>query len=257
MFFRRSNAHQTPVVRAAVRDIQEQDVDHVVVTGDLTNLSLKSEFDAATAILREIGGRDRVSVVPGNHDVYTRSSRGEFDRACAEWLPEDHEAQGFPWVKRVGDDIAIIGLNTAIPTPWFFAHGRVGADQLAKLKALLAQPDIAGRFVIVMLHHPLVDDPPHRLFFMRNLRDADDLADVLKEGGVNAVHHGHNHIQHTVEVAGIPVHTAASTSNVGPGNPKSRAWSKYVIWDVDAAAGTASAATTRRYDADTDSFVSA
>ena len=84
LFARRSTAHQTSVVQAAIRDINEQAPDHVVVTGDLTNLSLRSEFEAATGLLRELGGRDRLSVVPGNHDVYTRESRGRFEQLCAE-----------------------------------------------------------------------------------------------------------------------------------------------------------------------------
>lgn len=264
LLLRRSTAHQTSVVEAAIRDIQEQEVDHVVVTGDLTNLSLPSEFAAATGLLRRLGDRTRVSVVPGNHDVYTRSSKGLFEQACAEWLPEEHAERGFPWVKHLtraadGADagVSLIGLTTAFPTPWFFAHGRVGKPQLDRLAALLASPELRGRFVAVMLHHPLVDDPPHRLFFMRSLRDAGALAKVLKEGDAKAILHGHNHIQHSVDVAGIPTHTAASTSNIGPGTPKSRAWAKYRIWEIDAAAPVARELQTRRYDPDAASFIAA
>jgi len=253
----RSKAHQESVVEAAVRDLQEQSPDHVVVTGDLTNLSLPSEFAAVTDMLRPLGGRDRVSVVPGNHDVYTRGSRGLFDEACAEWLPVDHAERGFPWVKRLNDDVTLIGLCSAEPTPWLMANGRVGDDQLERLRELLATEVAEGRFVIVMLHHPLSNDPPHRLYWMRNLRDAEGLVAVLKEGGASMVLHGHNHIRHSNDAAGIPVHTAASTSNVGPGDSRSRAWSRYVIWEVDAQARVAEPASVREYDVERGAFVAA
>jgi 3',5'-cyclic AMP phosphodiesterase CpdA len=259
LLLRRSTAHQTSVVEAAVRDIEQQSVDHVVVTGDLTNLSLQSEFDAVTGILRKIGGRERLSVVPGNHDVYTRSSRGLFEQACAEWLPDDHGERGFPWVKHVGDDVVIIGLTTAIPTPWFFANGRVGKDQRDRLEAILEDPEIkgSGKFVIVLLHHPLANEPHHRLYFMRSLKDAGALLDVLKRGGVSMVLHGHNHIRYSANLDGIPVHTAASTSNVGASGPGSRAWARYVVWDIDPGTQTASAVHTRVYDPDSTRFVEA
>ena len=39
------------VTRALVRDLQEQQPDHVVSTGDLTGLSLRSEFEQAQEAL--------------------------------------------------------------------------------------------------------------------------------------------------------------------------------------------------------------
>ena len=50
--------------------------DHVVVTGDLTNLALESEFELARDLFeRELGlDPSRVTIVPGNHDLYTRGA---------------------------------------------------------------------------------------------------------------------------------------------------------------------------------------
>ena len=111
--------------------------------------------------------------------------------------------------------------------------------------------------MIVLLHHPLSNAPPHRLYWMRNLRDAEALVAVLKEGGASMVLHGHNHIRHSNEADGIPVHMAASTSNVGPSDARSRAWSRYVIWDVDPQARVAEPASVRVYDVDRGDFVAA
>lgn len=52
-------------------------VDQVVVTGDITNLALDREFDAAAARLGALALRVEVTVVPGNHDLCLPSIRRE------------------------------------------------------------------------------------------------------------------------------------------------------------------------------------
>ncbi|KAK4533287.1 hypothetical protein CCYA_CCYA16G4169 [Cyanidiococcus yangmingshanensis] len=61
------------VLRAALRDMQENlQVDHLILAGDITNLSLECEFSRAAAAFERFAGNDpmRVTAVPGNHDIY-------------------------------------------------------------------------------------------------------------------------------------------------------------------------------------------
>ena len=44
--------------------------DHVVVTGDITNLSLEPEYEEATRLLDDVARTAEVTGVPGNHDIY-------------------------------------------------------------------------------------------------------------------------------------------------------------------------------------------
>ena len=69
----RGSVHKPAAVRAAAREIRRLDVDHVVITGDVSNLALEREFELVRAFLEDDLGLppDRVSLVPGNHDVYT------------------------------------------------------------------------------------------------------------------------------------------------------------------------------------------
>jgi len=46
----------------------------VVITGDLTNLALESEFRRAAEIVDSFSSRLDFSVVPGNHDIYIKRS---------------------------------------------------------------------------------------------------------------------------------------------------------------------------------------
>jgi len=46
-------------------------VDHLVITGDITNIAMEEEFQKAASLIREISGKIPTSIIPGNHDIYT------------------------------------------------------------------------------------------------------------------------------------------------------------------------------------------
>src|SRR5277367_3137334 len=69
---RRKKKHQVSLFESIAEDLNREPPDEVVVTGDLTNLSLVPEFLLARSILDRITlGPEHVTVIPGNHDVYT------------------------------------------------------------------------------------------------------------------------------------------------------------------------------------------
>ena len=72
---KRRNAHSPQIFERLLEDILEQNVDHVVITGDVTNLALESEFERVAAYLRLLWDYQHVSLVPGNHDYYTGGAR--------------------------------------------------------------------------------------------------------------------------------------------------------------------------------------
>ena len=87
---------------------------------------------------RASGSPRRVSVIPGNHDIYSRLGGDPGTRAlgCVHGLGRARgracraTARRFPFVRMVGE-VALIGLNSAVPTPPLVASGRLGAGQLA------------------------------------------------------------------------------------------------------------------------------
>ena len=74
--FHRKSVHKPHAVRAVADEVGAARIDHVAITGDLTNLALESEFALVKSFLENDLGfhPDQVSVVPGNHDVYTRGA---------------------------------------------------------------------------------------------------------------------------------------------------------------------------------------
>lgn len=206
LLLNRSNAHSTKVVHRALEHLDSMDVDHIVISGDLTNLALDSEFTAAAEIVATIRDADnRVSIVPGNHDYYTpgavRDRRFEkyFDPYLKSDLPEYQLEDGYPFCHLRGD-VAIVGMNSGIATPWLFATGRVADDELEAAERLLADPEVQSRFKLVVVHHPLMADEHHTIQFNRRLLNSEDVLDVIRRNDVDLVLHGHNHYFSTLRV---------------------------------------------------------
>src|ERR1700733_15956621 len=90
---KRGSIHRSAYVRAIAREIARLEIEHVVVTGDLTNLALESEYELARELLERDLGMDpaRVTLAPGNHDLYTRGSLSSrrFERYFAAYLRSD------------------------------------------------------------------------------------------------------------------------------------------------------------------------
>jgi 3',5'-cyclic AMP phosphodiesterase CpdA len=239
----RRHAHQRPVTERMVADIRAQAPDHILVSGDLANLGLASELAGARRWLECVGPPDRVSVVPGNHDIYARMQRG--DVGVGRWLDymrddDPHTTTSpdnvnFPFVRRIGP-LAIIGVNSAIPTRPLIAHGALGARQRARLADILEDLGRRRLFRLVMLHHPPLTgqtDARHGLI------DAPELMAILTRHGAELVIHGHLHramqAWHPGPARPIPVVGAPSGSLVHPRPHETPAG--YHLYEIDDASG--------------------
>jgi 3',5'-cyclic AMP phosphodiesterase CpdA len=190
-------------VAALAREIERSSVDHVVITGDVTNLALEQEFEAVLAMLDEHLRIDphHVTVVPGNHDLYTRGAQRSrrfstyFEKYLRSDLPEFAVDVGvglFPIVKLRGP-AAFIGLSSAVPQPPLVAAGKVGRAQLEALDRVLEHPEVKKRTPILALHHP-AHNPPSRLkAMMEGLHDATALLKRLDHLPRGLLLHGHLH----------------------------------------------------------------
>lgn len=192
---RRAHHHHVHVVEAAFQHVIDEGVDHIVVTGDLSNLSLESEFEAGARLLRRFGDGRSISVIPGNHDnyTYTAARRRHFDQYFAEWITSDLSGEpGYPYVK-LFDGVAIVGLSSSLATAPIFATGHVSRRQLGALRGILERQELRERFIVAMVHHPLGLERVGRLSYLRRLTNADELKGALVDGGVGLLLHGHDH----------------------------------------------------------------
>lgn len=205
--------------------IASSDVDHLAITGDLVNLALDSEVEAARRWLEALGDPHEISVVPGNHDAYVP---GALDRVCRSWGPwmtgdGDSAPVGrrdFPYL-RVRGKVALIGISTARATAPFMANGFFEDDQAGRTAQLLDRAAADGLYRVVMIHHPPVRGavPQHkRLFGIGRFQRM-----VLRHGA-ELVLHGHSHLPTLFWIAGrkgpLPVvGVAAGAQGLGGHNP--------------------------------------
>jgi 3',5'-cyclic AMP phosphodiesterase CpdA len=235
---RRKQVYRSDILAALIDDLRETKPDQVVVTGDLTNIGLESEFESARTWLERIGDPDCVFAIPGNHDAYVAIDP---DCSLAHWIEylESDRSAGtspgvvgdleYPTVRRRGP-VAFVGVCSAHPTPLFKAGGTVGSAQLERLEVLLTEFDDSDVCRVVLIHHPVTDGATSR---RRSLSDADAFRAVLRRAGADLVLHGHNHRSQFFQVPGpdgpIPVVGVRSASNCGI-NPEKRA--QYHLYDI-------------------------
>lgn len=223
----RHRIHQSDVLDALVADMQAQRPDHIAVTGDLVNLALAAEFAPARQWIEGVGTPQMVSLVPGNHDAYTRDAVPRFEETFGDYMRSDTGAAGFPTLQTRGP-LALIGLSTAVPTAPFMATGTLGAAQLEALDRMLAPLSGLELFRVLLIHHPLRSQHSHK-----RLTDSDALQAVLKRHGVDLILHGHDHLHSTMWFEGptsrIPAIGVPSASSIAHGHKPAAAYNLFAI----------------------------
>ena len=213
---KRRGVHKRATADQLIADAKTLRADHIAITGDLVNLGLPGEIEVASDWLRTVGAPSNVTVVPGNHDIYS-TMHGDIGVArWANYMGGDADTHAFPFVRRVGP-IVLIGLNSAIETPLGIAGGRLGSDQIDVARDLLERLGDEGAIRVVMIHHPPLPGlaPPRRA-----LSDAALLQRALEKSGAELVLYGHNHkplLTWVDSVTGpVPVICGASASGSRP-----------------------------------------
>lgn len=218
---RRRFLHVDTVLEALVADLRTMTPDAVALTGDLTNLGLPVECRRAAAWVTARLPR-QTAIIPGNHDMLVREPWADTLGLWAPWMAA--RPDNFPFVRHVGP-VALIGVNSACPTPWFSAAGRIGAAQAARLTELLHETGRAGAFRVVMIHHPPI---PGSVTRRKALLDQGLFATAIARSGAELILHGHSHRSSLSSLPGptttVPVLGIASASMLAPSQDRTAAW---------------------------------
>ena len=187
----RARRFQLERLEAVVERVLQLDPDHILITGDLTTTALPAEFrDARRELAPILADPGRVTILPGNHDRYTtHAARNRtFELAFRDFLPDPE----FPWLRRLDDRTAILGLD---PTrPHISARGYLPPSQFERARALIADPTARPRRLIVACHYPAVAPPIYeRELAMKRLKNDDEVREWLAEVGPHLYCCGHVH----------------------------------------------------------------
>ncbi len=181
------------VFHQAVEEINQLDPDLLLITGDLTENGLLSQYQRAAALMKKFSCRVKM-YTSGNHD-YRSTGYLLFRR----FFP----SKPVFWSK----NLVIVTLGTARPER---NDGEAGHRQIVWLESILRRGK--KRFKLVMMHHHLVPVPdtgPNTIPIL----DAGDVLRALDRVKVNLVLCGHRHRPWRWNLNGIPIIHAGSLSS--------------------------------------------
>ena len=225
-----------PRLEAVLRDALEvQQADHIVITGDLTSNADRRDFVALLDLFErlEILDTSRLTVVPGNHDIFggphlaedvldfpNRCQRcdydqlvGRFQEVFAPLFRGCHTtSNAFPFVKLVRG-VAVIGLNSVARYSTYWnpvgSNGEIASEQYSALENILELPLVQNaKHRVVAVHHHLFRrrdaktlrsyTPPEGIFALieqetLKLRNKRALIKLLERYQVSSILHGHVH----------------------------------------------------------------
>jgi 3',5'-cyclic AMP phosphodiesterase CpdA len=180
-------------VRRALDAVARSAADHVVISGDLTEMGTEAEFEAF-AELMDAAKIDpwRVTLVPGNHDAYTAPDA--FRRALEGPLAA-YRATAAEQAGKVIDlgHLYILPLDVTRAQPVTRSSGELTSASLEALAMRLRDPEFARRPVVVAQHHPPFRHASRIWQWIDGLAGSAGLLDLLSRHGHVQVLHGHLH----------------------------------------------------------------
>ena len=227
------------VLAGLVDHIHSQRPDHIAVTGDLVNLALDAEVEAALRWLESIGPPADVSVVPGNHDAYVPGALDRVRRAWGAYMTGDSPQVPsgrvtFPYLRRRGN-VALIGVNSGRATAPFLSTGSFRSRQEKLVRGLLAAA--RDSFRVVMIHHPPAKGATE---YSKRLVGGSKFRAMIAQTGADLVLHGHTHLATQDEIAGpdgpVPVVGVASAS-AGYKEGSKKPAARYNLFQIGGEAG--------------------
>lgn len=166
--------YRPEVAARVVHEVNAQGPDVVMVTGDLTDMGFRPEFEIARELLDGVEC-DRMLVIPGNHDA-RNVGEVHFEELFGK-RDTEMELEG----------VRIVGLDSSEPD---LDNGRIGRERYRWIEDRFSDPT---DFKILALHHHLMPVPGTGR--ERNIvYDAGDMLRVLAAEGCDLVLCGHKHV---------------------------------------------------------------
>jgi 3',5'-cyclic AMP phosphodiesterase CpdA len=220
------------LTRVAIEYALKNDCDHIVITGDLSQMGSRRDYEVLRSIFEDYGLLDpnKLSLTIGNHDIFGGVQWAEdivaFPKFCratdfnqrvhrffdffketfedAQRPDDDHP---FPFAKVV-QDVVFYGINSSIEYSMIknpmASNGLVSKIKRKQLNDLFALDMFRDKLKIVLIHHHfynyVTDDPSgSRSWWNRiesqtmKLYKKRKLLKLFAQHGVGLVLHGHVH----------------------------------------------------------------
>lgn len=222
--------------RSLLLDAVSSGCDHILISGDISDYADERDYSIIRNTLGEFGllNSSRLSVIPGNHDIFGGPSpdvpffmyptqckeldyKAKLDQFYNSFIETFEntvtgESSYLPYIKLLNDNIAVIAINSV---PEYSrdmnplgTNGYVSKKQIKELEKISDSAEIKDKIKIVIIHHHFnrpennKQHPEHSLWlkteqWKMRIHEKADLFDFLKKSKINLVLHGHTHITDT------------------------------------------------------------
>ncbi len=191
LLFRR--AREFPIKRAEllVERINQMKWDHLVISGDITQLSLEREFSLARETIDPLlNKKDRVTIIPGNHDRYFDNQIGEdlFAKYFGEFFGKNEIHSS-----KINDDWHLLGWDSTHHNDLRTSSGTVKISTIRATENFIQNLSDKTKFIIAN-HFPLTFpegwkiDRSHELYNLVPVRNW-----ILQNPQIRLYLHGHIH----------------------------------------------------------------
>ncbi len=166
---------------------------HVVISGDLTEVGARGEFESLADVLHESPfASERVTLVPGNHDLYSSPDAwrwaiggplSAFARTSAQEPGRVIECAG----------AHLLPLDVTFHQAVTRSAGKIGEDALSMIARRAADKALASAPLVVVQHHPPFVRKTSALHWIDGLIGAASLMMLMERFRHLFVLHGHLH----------------------------------------------------------------
>jgi 3',5'-cyclic-AMP phosphodiesterase len=168
--------------------------DHIVISGDLTEVGDQSEFEHFASILEEAKlPEGSVTLVPGNHDAYT--SAASWGKALEGPLARFASASATHPGKIVDrGNVAILPIDTSCFQSMARSGGMFTRDAAREVQSRIHDPGLRDKSIILVMHHPpFVHTKNPFVQWLDGLRGNTHVLDLLARHPRLQILHGHLH----------------------------------------------------------------
>jgi len=179
----------------ALEAVVASGADHLVISGDLTELGDDAEFELFAEVLADAPlASDRVTLIPGNHDAYTTSDG--FARALegplAPWAKASAPSGGLRVVDR--GPVVFIAVDVTRFQTMVKSGGELTKDMARRIDALLSDEALGSKIVVLVIHHPPFPKRDTAAFrYLDSLRGSEHVTDLMARYPNVYLMHGHHH----------------------------------------------------------------
>jgi Icc protein len=166
---------------------------HIIVSGDLTEVGAPEEFEALAEALHETGILpERITLLPGNHDAYSspHAWRAALDGPLRAYAVAS--AVGAPSVVDRGE-VCFVLLDVSRHQPVTRSAGELSDADARGLERIVVDPAFRDRAIVVALHHPPFTHKTAAYQWINGLRGGARVMELLARLQNVYVVHGHLH----------------------------------------------------------------